>query len=201
MDRVVIGTAAVEDPGMVERLCREMGSDRVVVAVDARDGQVAIKGWTEGTSVRATALVEQMSGLGVQRFLYTDISRDGTLTQPNFQAMEELSRYHRPPHPGLGGHSLHRTYRKSGLYWRGGSHPWPGPLHRRRGVEGRHQGGRVSNKQVRSGQELPMHLQATYEDENGGWGPNSPFPLDGGKLEPAPVSGTGQALNLIQGWG
>jgi phosphoribosylformimino-5-aminoimidazole carboxamide ribotide isomerase len=92
VDRVVIGTAAVEDPGMVKRLCREMGSDRVVVAVDARDGQVAIKGWTEGTSVRATALVEQMSGLGVRRFLYTDISRDGTLTQPNFQALEELSR-------------------------------------------------------------------------------------------------------------
>ena len=88
--RVVIGTAAVEEPSLVEDLCRKHGSQRVVVAVDAQDGLVAIKGWVKRTDVRAQDLVEQMSRLGVRRILYTDISRDGTLTEPNFQANANL---------------------------------------------------------------------------------------------------------------
>ena len=92
VDRVVLGTAAVDDPDLIMRLCRDWGGDRVVVAVDARDGQVAIKGWTEGTTVRATELVRPMEEMGVRRFLYTDISRDGTLTQPNFEAIQGLVR-------------------------------------------------------------------------------------------------------------
>jgi phosphoribosylformimino-5-aminoimidazole carboxamide ribotide isomerase len=86
VSRVVIGTAAVEEPPLVERLCLEQGSERVVVAVDARNGQVAIKGWQENTSISALELAQQMAGLGVCRVLYTDISRDGTLTEPNFAA-------------------------------------------------------------------------------------------------------------------
>jgi phosphoribosylformimino-5-aminoimidazole carboxamide ribotide isomerase len=86
VSRVVIGTAAVEEPPLVERLCLEQGSKRVVVAVDARNGQVAIKGWQENTSISALELAQQMAGLGVCRLLYTDISRDGTLTEPNFAA-------------------------------------------------------------------------------------------------------------------
>ena len=90
VDRVVIGTAAVEDPALVKDLCQEYGSEKVVVAVDARDGQVAIKGWTEGTSVGVLELAKQMVQLGVVRLLYTDISRDGTLTEPNFVANANL---------------------------------------------------------------------------------------------------------------
>jgi phosphoribosylformimino-5-aminoimidazole carboxamide ribotide isomerase len=86
VSRVVIGTAAVEEPPLVERLCLKQGSERVVVAVDARNGQVAIKGWQENTSISALELAQQMAGLGVCRVLYTDISRDGTLTEPNFAA-------------------------------------------------------------------------------------------------------------------
>jgi phosphoribosylformimino-5-aminoimidazole carboxamide ribotide isomerase len=85
-DRVIIGTAAVEDAGLVERLCQRYGSGRLVVAVDAQDGQVAIKGWTERTPLTALDLAQRMKGLGVCRLLYTDISRDGTLTEPNFLA-------------------------------------------------------------------------------------------------------------------
>ena len=91
-DRVVIGTAAVEQPDLVEGLCRDHGGIRVVVAVDARDGQVAIKGWTEGSSVGALELAQRMSTLGVTRLLFTDISRDGTLTEPNFEANAALVR-------------------------------------------------------------------------------------------------------------
>ena len=91
-DRVVIGTAAVENPSLVEDLCQKHGSQRVVIAVDAKDGLVAIKGWLESTEVKAQDLVEQMALLGVRRILYTDISLDGTLTEPNFEANADLVR-------------------------------------------------------------------------------------------------------------
>lgn len=90
VDRIILGTVAIRDPEMVRTLCRDVGHSRVVVAVDARDGRVAIDGWQEPTSVETFPLMEQMAELGVSRFLYTDISRDGTLTEPNFQAIEEL---------------------------------------------------------------------------------------------------------------
>ena len=90
VERVVLGTAAVEDPGLVQELCRRWGRERVVVAVDARKGRVAIRGWTEDTPVDATDLVKEMAVLGPQRFLYTDISRDGTMTAPNFGAVAAI---------------------------------------------------------------------------------------------------------------
>ena len=89
--RVVIGTAAIANPDLVADLCRDYGGDSVIAAVDARDGWVAIKGWTEGSQVTALDLARQMAGLGVPRLLYTDIARDGTLTAPNFAANAELA--------------------------------------------------------------------------------------------------------------
>ena len=90
VDRVVIGTAAVENPRLVQELCQRHGGQRVVVALDARDGQIAIKGWTEPTSVSVLDLANDMAKLGVCRLLYTDIARDGTLTEPNFAANRDL---------------------------------------------------------------------------------------------------------------
>ena len=90
--RVVLGTAAVERPELVRELCAGYGSPAVVVAVDARDGRVAIKGWTETAAMTAPELADRMAGLGVVRLLYTDISRDGTLTGPNFAANAALVR-------------------------------------------------------------------------------------------------------------
>ncbi|MSQ05722.1 MAG: 1-(5-phosphoribosyl)-5-[(5-phosphoribosylamino)methylideneamino]imidazole-4-carboxamide isomerase [Dehalococcoidia bacterium] len=91
-DRVVLGTVAVENPMLVEQLCRRHGSQRVVVAIDARDGQVATRGWRETTSVSAVVLADEMVALGVCRLLYTDIARDGTLTGPNVAANAALVR-------------------------------------------------------------------------------------------------------------
>ena len=90
--RVVIGTAAVENPDLVEGLCRDYGGEKVVVAVDARNGMVTTRGWTASSEVSALSLARQMSSLGVLRLLYTDVSRDGTLTSPNFAANAELVR-------------------------------------------------------------------------------------------------------------
>ena len=88
--RVVLGTSAVENPTMVEQACRQFGTDAVAVGVDARDGVVAIRGWRESSSFTAHELIHRMAALGVRHYIYTDISRDGTLTEPNFQAIQEI---------------------------------------------------------------------------------------------------------------
>lgn len=90
--RVVVGTAAVANPALVEELCRRFGNERVVVALDARNGLVAVRGWTETSEVTATELASRMADLGVVRLLYTDISRDGTLEEPNYEATAALVR-------------------------------------------------------------------------------------------------------------
>jgi phosphoribosylformimino-5-aminoimidazole carboxamide ribotide isomerase len=88
VQRIVLGTSAVENPSLVEQACRRFGAEAVIVGVDARDGVVAIRGWRESSSITALDLIHRMTALGVGRFIYTDISRDGTLTGPNFQAIE-----------------------------------------------------------------------------------------------------------------
>lgn len=90
ISRIMLGTAAVESPGMVSEICKALGDDAVVVSVDARDGYVAVKGWTSSSRVLARDLIAQMVGMGVRRFMYTDVARDGTLTEPNFDAIEML---------------------------------------------------------------------------------------------------------------
>lgn len=88
-ERVILGTAAIENKGLVERAVAE-NSEAVVVGIDARDGLVSTRGWREASRVRALELAREMVALGVRRLVYTDISRDGTLTEPNFQATAEL---------------------------------------------------------------------------------------------------------------
>jgi len=90
VERVVLGTAAVEDARLVVQLCTTFGEEAIVVSVDAREGMVAIHGWRKRTEIEATTLVKRMGDLGVRRFVYTDVARDGTLTEPNFAAIERL---------------------------------------------------------------------------------------------------------------
>ncbi|MER3420286.1 MAG: 1-(5-phosphoribosyl)-5-((5-phosphoribosylamino)methylideneamino)imidazole-4-carboxamide isomerase, partial [Chloroflexota bacterium] len=89
VERVVLGTAAVRDITLVQRLVAR-APERVVVAVDARDGIVRVDGWTAATDLSALDLVGRMVVLGVRRFLYTDIARDGSLTEPNVEALRRL---------------------------------------------------------------------------------------------------------------
>ena len=90
VSRIMLGTAAVEDADLIGALLGGFGAESVIVSVDAKDGRVALRGWTEGSSALATDLVADMATLGVVRFLYTDISRDGTLTEPNFEGVSAL---------------------------------------------------------------------------------------------------------------
>ena len=90
VDRVVIGTAAVRDPEMVQAVCRKHGSDSVVVSVDAKGGVVALQGWKEASTKTVFELAEEMAQIGVVRILYTDIARDGALTGPDFATNARL---------------------------------------------------------------------------------------------------------------
>jgi phosphoribosylformimino-5-aminoimidazole carboxamide ribotide isomerase len=90
VDRVVIGTAAVRDPEMVQAVCQKHGSERVVVSVDAKDGVVALQGWKEASTKTVFELAEEMAQIGVVRILYTDIARDGALTGPDFATNARL---------------------------------------------------------------------------------------------------------------
>jgi phosphoribosylformimino-5-aminoimidazole carboxamide ribotide isomerase len=89
IERVVLGTAAVEDPALVIDACRHF-RESVAVSIDARDGMVATRGWVKISDRTAVALARTMRQVGVVRFIYTDISRDGTLTEPNFSAIAEM---------------------------------------------------------------------------------------------------------------
>ncbi len=88
--RVIIGTAAVRNPDLVSEAIERFGCSRVVVGIDARDGEVRVQGWTEGSGVDAVDLAIEMEKRGCRRFVYTDISRDGTLAGPNIQAYRTL---------------------------------------------------------------------------------------------------------------
>jgi phosphoribosylformimino-5-aminoimidazole carboxamide ribotide isomerase len=102
VERVILGTAAVEDPALVKETCHRFAS-AIVVSIDARQGQIATHGWRQETGLTAIEFARTMVGLGVGRFIYTDINRDGTLTEPNFTAIAELIEAIRLPVVAAGG--------------------------------------------------------------------------------------------------
>jgi phosphoribosylformimino-5-aminoimidazole carboxamide ribotide isomerase len=89
VERAIMGTVAVEKPDLVREACQRFG-DRIIISIDARDRLVATRGWLQKSEVTAGELAGKMIELGVMRFIYTDISRDGTLTSPNFEAIAEF---------------------------------------------------------------------------------------------------------------
>jgi len=89
IERVILGTAAVEDPKLIKEACHNF-SESIIVSIDAREGYIAIRGWRQDTELKAVEFAKSMAQLGVKRFIYTDINRDGTLTEPNFAAIFEM---------------------------------------------------------------------------------------------------------------
>ncbi|HTU14231.1 MAG TPA: 1-(5-phosphoribosyl)-5-[(5-phosphoribosylamino)methylideneamino]imidazole-4-carboxamide isomerase [Solirubrobacterales bacterium] len=87
--RVVVGTAALRDPEFLAEIISTHGPSKVVVSVDARGGKVSLAGWTESSGVDVADAVADLSGRGVERFLFTPIEVDGMMTGPN---MAELAR-------------------------------------------------------------------------------------------------------------
>ena len=89
VSRIILGTVAVEHPELVKKLCQRFG-EAIVVSLDAREGKIAIHGWQRDTIIDALELSREMVEAGVRRFIYTDIKRDGTLSEPNFNMVSRL---------------------------------------------------------------------------------------------------------------
>ena len=89
IERVILGTAAVEDPELIQEARRKFG-ESIIVAIDDREGHIAIRGWQQQTELKTVEFAKSIAKLGVKRFIYTDISRDGTLIEPNFTAVADL---------------------------------------------------------------------------------------------------------------
>lgn len=90
VDRVILGTAAVTNPGFVEEAVAKYG-DRIAVGIDIKDGYVAIKGWTETSDDDAFAFCNKMQNIGVKTIICTDISKDGAMQGTNHELYKELS--------------------------------------------------------------------------------------------------------------
>jgi phosphoribosylformimino-5-aminoimidazole carboxamide ribotide isomerase len=90
VERVILGTIAIEAPELVRDLCQEFPG-QIVVGIDARDGYVATRGWLDTSTVEAIALAQQMAAAGASAIIYTDIHRDGTLRGPNIPQLREMA--------------------------------------------------------------------------------------------------------------
>ena len=102
IDRIILGTAAIENPVFVREACTRYPG-KIAVGIDAKDGMVAIKGWAEVTNVEAIDLAKRMQEYGVIAVIYTDIKRDGMLTGLNLTATKLLAESLRIPVIASGG--------------------------------------------------------------------------------------------------
>ncbi|GGE89425.1 1-(5-phosphoribosyl)-5-[(5-phosphoribosylamino)methylideneamino]imidazole-4-carboxamide isomerase [Sphingomonas prati] len=102
VERVVIGTAALEDPELVRAAARDLPG-RIVVAVDARDGMVATRGWADVSDVPVADMAERFRDAGVASLLFTDVGRDGMMRGCNIEATVALARKTRIPVIASGG--------------------------------------------------------------------------------------------------
>lgn len=89
--RVILGTAALTDPDLVKRACKDHPG-RVAVGIDAKDGMVAVEGWTEVSETTALDLAKRFEDCGVAAIIYTDIARDGAMQGPNIDATVDLAK-------------------------------------------------------------------------------------------------------------
>jgi phosphoribosylformimino-5-aminoimidazole carboxamide ribotide isomerase len=102
VSRVVLGTAALTNRALLDQACQEF-PQRIVLGLDARDGRIAVKGWTTVSEVNAIDLLKELSGCAIAAVVYTDIARDGMLNGPNIPALKEVVEYSSFPVIASGG--------------------------------------------------------------------------------------------------
>lgn len=100
--RVILGTTAYQQPSLLNEVCQKF-PNRILVSIDARDGKVAISGWKETTSKKATDLVKNLEDKGVEAIVFTDIKRDGMMKGPNITSIKEMADATRIPIIASGG--------------------------------------------------------------------------------------------------
>ncbi len=89
VSRVILGTAAIETPSLLEQATNEFGT-KIAVGIDARDGKVAVRGWVEEKNISPIELGKMVKSIGVNTVIYTDILRDGMLTGPNISSTKDM---------------------------------------------------------------------------------------------------------------
>ena len=100
--RVILGTIAQKEPEFVTKACKEFPG-KIIVGIDARDGNVAIKGWVEVSNQRATDLAKKLESGGVSGYIFTDIACDGMLQGPNLKSIKEFAKNTKLPVIASGG--------------------------------------------------------------------------------------------------
>ncbi len=90
VSRVILGTKASQSPEFIQEMCDVFGGEKIAVGIDAKDGYVAVKGWTETTTQRASDLALAAEAAGASTIIYTDIATDGMLQGPNFDELQKL---------------------------------------------------------------------------------------------------------------
>src|SRR3989338_10104450 len=90
VEKIVVGTRVIKDLAFLYSLIKEFGKDRIVVAVETRKGKITTNGWQENTSKNYLDFAKELKALGAIEILFTDVDKDGTLTEPNFEAIEKL---------------------------------------------------------------------------------------------------------------
>ena len=91
ISRVILGSAAVRNPELVKAAVKEYG-DKIAVGIDAKNGMAAVEGWLDTSAAHYLDLAKAMEQIGVSTIIYTDISKDGTLTGPNLQELDSINR-------------------------------------------------------------------------------------------------------------
>ena len=90
VQRVVIGTKAVTDPNFLQECLNQFDPEKIAVGIDAKNGKVAVKGWIESVDLCAVEFAKSVQEIGIHTIIYTDISRDGMMIGPNFEAQMEM---------------------------------------------------------------------------------------------------------------
>jgi phosphoribosylformimino-5-aminoimidazole carboxamide ribotide isomerase len=90
--RVILGTAAFTQPGLLEQVLSEHGSERVLVSVDVRDGHVTTAGWTETTEITTAAVIDSLERRGARQLVFTNVDRDGMLQGPDLEEVRRVAR-------------------------------------------------------------------------------------------------------------
>ncbi len=92
VSRVILGSVAVKDPEFVKTAIKEYGSDKITVGIDAKNGLVASEGWLDTSDVNYLDLAKAMCDIGVSHIIFTDISKDGTLSGPNLEQLDAINK-------------------------------------------------------------------------------------------------------------
>ena len=92
VSRVILGSVAVKDPEFVKTVIKEYGSEKITVGIDAKNGMVASEGWLDTSDVNYLDLAKAMCDIGVSHIIFTDISKDGTLSGPNLEQLDAINK-------------------------------------------------------------------------------------------------------------